>query len=275
MECKHNLMERELAVTADGHCPLCLLKRIGELEKKLELHDRTKYEMVHKEYLKKMEEMVMKNNPKQYLKQINELSDRVKELQKELKTESQKSIQLDSYNEMDDSFTLTCSVLHKEPPYREIEIDVGPAMNVEQVREFRSSLFFPKTKKAEANTIIDEIKRRFGVEVIDVGERPYYYKEVAMEKEDFINRSYIIGKDTIVLGVYDNDERRIASLFHEVGHTLINGEYKDKFDYEEEAWKKAVELAMEYNIVFSPETMLWIDNQVSTYKRENKIDTSS
>jgi len=87
MECKHDLMERELAVTTDGHCPLCLLKRINELEKKLELHDRTKYEMVHKEYLKSMEEMAMKNNPKQYLNQINELSDRVKELQKELKTE--------------------------------------------------------------------------------------------------------------------------------------------------------------------------------------------
>jgi len=123
--------------------------------------------------------------------------------------------------------------------------------------------------------VVSKVKQRFGIEIIDVEQRPDYYKEVGMEERDFIDRSYIIGKDTVVLGVYDNDERRIASLFHELGHTLVVGGCGGQLDYEEVAWKKAVELAIEYNIVFSSDTMLWIDNQVNTYRRGNKSDTRS
>ena len=45
---------------------------------------------------------------------------------------------------MSDSFVLVCSVLYKKPPYRKIVIDVGEPMSIEQVKEFRESLFFPK-----------------------------------------------------------------------------------------------------------------------------------
>jgi len=45
---------------------------------------------------------------------------------------------------MSDSFVLVCSVLYKKPPYRKITIDVGKPMSIEQVKEFRESLFFPK-----------------------------------------------------------------------------------------------------------------------------------
>ena len=34
MECKHDLVEREIAVTLDGMCPLCMKKKIEELEAK-------------------------------------------------------------------------------------------------------------------------------------------------------------------------------------------------------------------------------------------------
>jgi len=34
MECSHDLTEREIAVTADGMCPLCMKKKIDELEGK-------------------------------------------------------------------------------------------------------------------------------------------------------------------------------------------------------------------------------------------------
>jgi len=54
MQCNHDLAERETAV-ADGHCPLCLLARINELEAKLQ-----RYEMVHKQYLKEIHERLEK-----------------------------------------------------------------------------------------------------------------------------------------------------------------------------------------------------------------------
>jgi hypothetical protein len=72
--------------------------------------------------------------------------------------------------------------------------------------------------------------------------------------------------EAIVLGIYKNDEQRMASLFHEVGHILVAGDYEGQFEYEAEAWKRGIKLAMEYDISFSGETMMWISKQMSTYK---------
>lgn len=83
IECKH-----DLAVSADGHCPLCLLKRIEELEDKLRRHDMSKYEMVNKQYLKQIEELAMNNNHKQFLKQINKLSIMVNKIRAKLKSDN-------------------------------------------------------------------------------------------------------------------------------------------------------------------------------------------
>jgi Zn-dependent peptidase ImmA (M78 family) len=112
---------------------------------------------------------------------------------------------------------------------------------------------------------VDKIKRRFNIEIIDVQERPNYYNEVGMEERDFVNKSYIIGNDTVILGIYDNDEQKIASLFHEIGHTLLDRNYENQFNYEAEAWRIGIELAIEYGISFSHETMLWINKQTNTY----------
>ena len=98
IKCDHDLAERYTSIT-DGHCPLCLLTRINELEAKLVIHDKSSYEMVHKvhkEYLaalhKRINELAMNNNHKQYQKQINELSIMVKKLRAKLKFENQKKI---------------------------------------------------------------------------------------------------------------------------------------------------------------------------------------
>lgn len=117
--------------------------------------------------------------------------------------------------------------------------------------------------------IIDKIKQRFNIKVIDIQDRPLYYNEVGMCMSDFVNKSYIIGCDTIVLGLYDNKEKRIASLFHEIGHTLVKND-ESQYKREKEAWEIGIELAKEYNIDFSKETLLWIDEQVSVYKEKEK-----
>lgn len=33
--CNHELWQRDVAVSADGYCPICMASRIGELEKLL------------------------------------------------------------------------------------------------------------------------------------------------------------------------------------------------------------------------------------------------
>lgn len=51
IDCIHDLTERETAVTADGYCPLCMAKRIAELE--VQLKDAE--DDVHRLYDEKME----------------------------------------------------------------------------------------------------------------------------------------------------------------------------------------------------------------------------
>jgi hypothetical protein len=96
MGCTHDLAERETAI-ADGMCPLCLLKRINEIEAKLALHDRSSHVMIHKKLLKQIEEQAMNNDPKQYQKQINELSIMVTALRGELESERRRYGDLDNY----------------------------------------------------------------------------------------------------------------------------------------------------------------------------------
>jgi predicted DsbA family dithiol-disulfide isomerase len=90
MECTHDIVEREIAVTSDGMCPLCMRKRIEELEERLKRHDRSKYEMVNKQYLKQIEELAMNNNPKQYLKKVDKIATMVKKLRADIESERSK-----------------------------------------------------------------------------------------------------------------------------------------------------------------------------------------
>lgn len=90
IECTHDDDDREIAIMADGMCPLCMKKRIEELEAKLARHDMSKNEVVNKQYLKQIEQMAMDNDPKQYQKQINELSVLVTKLRDELESERRK-----------------------------------------------------------------------------------------------------------------------------------------------------------------------------------------
>ena len=52
-ECR---VERQVVATTDGMCPLCMKKKIEELEAKLALCDRTQYTMVHNKWLSMMQE---------------------------------------------------------------------------------------------------------------------------------------------------------------------------------------------------------------------------
>ena len=56
--CEHDLGEREIAATTDGMCPICMKKKIEELEAKLALHDRSQYEMFNNKWLDMMQEKV-------------------------------------------------------------------------------------------------------------------------------------------------------------------------------------------------------------------------
>ena len=97
------------------------------------------------------------------------------------------------------------------------------------------------------------------LEIIDLSNQPDYWKKVGMRQEDFIDKSYTIGGEIIVLGMYKDKERKSASFFHELGH-IINESGSEKA-----AWETGMKLAKSLGITFSSSTWKWIKEQLISY----------
>lgn len=86
---------------------------------------------------------------------------------------------------------------------------------------------------------------------------------LANGEESYVNKSYLIGKDTIYLGIYEDEELLTASFFHELGHIVDS---KEGFvNSEAKAWHIGFKLAKEHGHEFSQKTYLWAIEQMSTY----------
>lgn len=88
--------------------------------------------------------------------------------------------------------------------------------------------------------------------------------------ESYMAQSRIAGKDEIYLGIYDDIELKIASFFHEIGHTKITQEEYNTHvivDIERMAWERGFELAKTaHYIYFSDYVHDWAEEQINTYK---------
>jgi len=93
---------------------------------------------------------------------------------------------------------------------------------------------------------------------------------VADGEESYINRSFIIGNDEIQLGIYESDELRCASFFHELGHTMVTDDFaqvvEGMWHIEVMAWRIGFNTAKGYDILFSDSTTKWAEEQIATYK---------
>ena len=112
---------------------------------------------------------------------------------------------------------------------------------------------------------IKDIEERFNIKIIDARKNPDIHKEVGMDLESFINKSYS-SNENIWLGFYEDDELRVVSLFHELGHNLIR-ESMSKYEQEKNAWDIGLKLALEYGITFSLKTFEWVKKQLETYDK--------
>ena len=90
-------------------------------------------------------------------------------------------------------------------------------------------------------------------------------------KKDFIENSYICGKE-IVLGIYDDKDKRMASFFHELGHLLIHKKYKKypegmkKLHWEIECWNCGIYYAFKrFGIIFKEDTIKWAYEEALSY----------
>ena len=112
--------------------------------------------------------------------------------------------------------------------------------------------------------IIIAVVKRLGLEVVDGREAP-----LGHDPKDYIEKSYICGRE-IILGIFEDPERRLISFFHEVGHVLLSDEFKEKWNYstlhlEIECWNLGIELARTDGVLFSDAALKWGYEQALGY----------
>ena len=67
-----------------------------------------------------------------------------------------------------------------------------------------------------------------------------------------------------MLGIFDNEDLKIASFFHELGH-VVKPRRKGFVNCEGDAWIIGMELASEHGFVFKGATVAWMFKQLKSY----------
>ncbi len=111
--------------------------------------------------------------------------------------------------------------------------------------------------------VIKRVCKRFNITLKDIRDNEEeMIANSTGRREDWIENCFIIGSNEIHMGFYDNEEKRIASIFHEIGHILIQGLLWPRsistLNWEILCWNIGIEFAFtEYGILFSEETINW------------------
>lgn len=119
------------------------------------------------------------------------------------------------------------------------------------------------------NFLIEKLSIDFNIKIIQIVSGDEYHLS---NGDVYANRSYIIGNDIIQLGIYDDINLKLISLFHEIGHIIVsnNHSYEEilnfsEFEIEKLAWDYGYKEAELYNIQFSKESKEWALKQLNTY----------
>jgi hypothetical protein len=121
---------------------------------------------------------------------------------------------------------------------------------------------------------LKQIANDYDLVLINVTKRNIdkYLAHYSIERPNLINNAYIIG-DEIILGLYDSNEVRIASFFHEIGHTVITESYSKMTNYdlmlnEYQAWIEGLKIAKRYGYTFTTKTFRYILRSVNSYYKD-------
>ena len=103
------------------------------------------------------------------------------------------------------------------------------------------------------NDVLSVVCKKHNLTIIQIEPGDKYCQ--ANGEEVYINNCRIGGRD-IELGIYDNDEFKLISFFHELGHRLIPHEFWKECGYntllgELECWRLGIIEAKKFGVLFS------------------------
>ena len=115
------------------------------------------------------------------------------------------------------------------------------------------------------------IAREHGIEKLVFIQKGDVYC-IANGEDAYKNRSFIVGKDEIYLGIYRNKELLIASFFHELGH--IAGMTGDVLNDEYQAWINGFNLAEKHGYKLGLKSRGFANKCLTTYNHPGSIEPS-
>ena len=127
-----------------------------------------------------------------------------------------------------------------------------------------------------SQSIIEKLCIKHNIRLVDIRKDPDYIERVGMKgcESMFVNQSSCADGE-IVLGIYEDAEKRTASFFHELAH-IRSRKYSSRYipveeipnmhSIEKYLWEYGFRFAKKLGIEFSDETLEYCDNQLSTYE---------
>mgnify|MGYP001189135948 CR=1 FL=1 len=117
------------------------------------------------------------------------------------------------------------------------------------------------------NTIIkQQVSEDYNIKLVEVVPGDAYC--AANGEYSYINASYCAG-DEIWLGIYDDEELKEISFWHELGHCvgIYPNEYwkLQKWVIEKIAWTEGLKIAKQHGLKFSIKALRWAVQQFQSY----------
>ena len=117
-----------------------------------------------------------------------------------------------------------------------------------------------------------KIAKDYGLNVVHVNKNNIgrVAEKYDIDKKNLKNNAYVIDNEDIILGIFDDKDLKIASFFHEMGHTLIKESFEKLVNennmlIESQALIEGLRIAKKYGVKFSDKMFNYIMDSINTY----------
>lgn len=120
-----------------------------------------------------------------------------------------------------------------------------------------------------------QIANDFNIKLINITPNNIerYSKKYDINKSELYENAYLIGDDEIILGIFKDKEIKFATLFHEIGHSIVTEKFSKMINYdimliEYQAWIEGLKVAKRYGYVFPNKIFKYILKSINSYYKD-------
>jgi hypothetical protein len=123
-------------------------------------------------------------------------------------------------------------------------------------------------------TILNQIADHYQIKITQVKSGDKHCQ--ANGEINYINNSYVAG-NIVYLGIYQNKELALISVFHEIGHILLPKKMRNikisTLLKEIECWNIGIKEATKFGIIFSDKAIKWGYQKGLSYTNHDEKET--